>query len=412
MKFIYRLISSLVYLLCRIYGRFRAKAGSELWRGRLGLIETKNRFDIWIHASSVGETKVATYLIDYLLIHKPDLRLYLSTMTEAGQKVARTIASKNVTTGFLPLDHRLPVSRSLETLKPKILVITETEIWPILIEEVSKTNIDIVLVNGRMSESAFGKYKLARRMFRQILSRYKKLFVKTESDKKRFGFFGVTSEQVVVAGDMKFDAPLLPRSEGRIQEIRSRIGATGNDFVLVCGSTRPGEEQLLIDLFRALRNKSIKIKLVIAPRHIDRINELQEELSVSGGPVGLYSKSSNQHSIILVDTMGSLNDLYLAANLAFVGGTLVNIGGHNLLEPVWAGTQVLFGQSTNNVNEAKDYILQNNYGAMVADAAEMTELVKRVINGEATISIKSGEDLTHSATSIAGDYILQRLSNV
>ena len=412
MKFIYRFISSLVYLLCRIYGRSPAKAGSEPWRGRLGLIETENRFDIWIHASSVGETKVATYLIDYLLSHKFDLRFYLSTMTEAGQKIARTITSKNVTTGFLPLDHRSPVSRTLETLKPKILVIAETEIWPNLIEEVSKQNIDIVLVNGRMSESAFGKYRLARRMFAEILAHYCKLFLKTESDRKRFEYFGVSQEQANVSGDMKFDAPLLPRSEGRIQEIRSRIGATENDFVLVCGSTRPGEERLLIDLFTALQKQSIKLKLVIAPRHIARIKELQEDLSVSGDPVGLYSKGSNQHSIILIDKMGCLADLYLAANLAFVGGTLVDIGGHNILEPVWAGTPVLFGQSTNNVNEAKDYILQNNYGAMVADAAEMTELVKRFINGETTFSIKSSEDLSHSATSIAGDYILQRLSNV
>lgn len=412
MKFIYRLISSLVYLFCRIYGRSRAKAGSELWRGRLGLIESNNGFDIWLHASSVGETKVATYLIDYLLSQESDLRFYLTTMTEAGQKVARTIASKNVTTGFLPLDHPSPLSRTLETLQPMILIITETEIWPNLIAEVSKRNIEIVLVNGRMSDSAFGKYKLARKMFKEILTRYQKLFVKTEADKSRFGFFGVKDEQAIVTGDMKFDAPLLPRSEGRIQEIRSRIGANESDFVLVCGSTRPGEETLLIDLFTALQKQTIKLKLVIAPRHIDRIKELQENLSFSGNPVGLYSKGSNQHSIILIDKMGCLNDLYLAANLAFVGGTLVDIGGHNLLEPVWAGTPVSFGQSTHNVNEAKDYILQNNYGAMVADAAEMTQLVKSFISGERTFSIKSSEDLSHSATSIAGDYILQRLSNV
>ncbi|MEE8403948.1 MAG: hypothetical protein V3S17_01000, partial [candidate division Zixibacteria bacterium] len=112
------------------------------------------------------------------------------------------------------------------------------------------------------------------------------------------------------------------------------------------------------------------------------------------------------------DKMGCLNDLYLAANLAFVGGTLVDIGGHNLLEPVWAGTSVLFGQSTGNVNEAKNYILDNNYGAMAADIAEMTMLVRQFINGEISFSIKSSDDLSDSATSIAGDYILQRLSDV
>ena len=412
MKFIYRLISSLVYLFCRVYGHSRAKAGSKLWRGRLGLIKTNNTVDIWIHASSVGETKIATYLTNYLLSHHPDLRIYLSTMTEAGQKVARTIAGKNVMTGFLPLDHPWPLGRTLETLKPKIMVITETEIWPNLIGEVAKRNIEIVLVNGRMSDSAFRKYKLARKMFREILRRYQKLFLKTETDKSRFGFFGVNDGQAVVAGDMKFDAPLLARSAGRVREIRSRLGASESDFLFVCGSTRPGEEQLLLELARTLKTKALPIKLVIAPRHIDRIKQLQEDLSVSGDSVGLYSEGKLNSSLILIDQMGCLNDLYLAANLAFVGGSLVDIGGHNLLEPVWAGTPVLFGQSTSNVNEAKNYILENNYGAMAADAAEMTELVKKFITGEITFAIKNSDDLSHSATSIAGDYILQRLSDV
>ena len=412
MKFIYRLISSLVYLFCRIYGRSRARTGSELWRGRLGLIETDNTVDIWIHASSVGETKVATYLTDYLLNHKADLRIYLSTMTEAGQKVARTIVSKNVMTGFLPLDHPWPLGRTLETLKPKIMVITETEIWPNLIGQVSKRNIEIVLVNGRMSDSAFKKYKLARKMFREILRRYQKLFLKTETDKSRFGFFGVNDGQAVVAGDMKFDAPLLARSAGRVREIRSRLGASESDFLFVCGSTRPGEELLLLELARTLKAEALPIKLVIAPRHIDRIKQLQEDLSVSGDSVGLYSEGNLNSSLILIDKMGCLNDLYLAANLAFVGGSLVDIGGHNLLEPVWAGTPVLFGQSTSNVNEAKNYVLDNNYGAMAADIAEMTELVRQFINGELSFSIKSGDDLSDSATSIAGDYILQRLIDV
>ena len=412
MTFVYRLISSLVYLFCRIYGHSRAKAGSELWRGRLGLIETNNTVDVWIHASSVGETKIATYLTDYLLSHEPDLHIYLSTMTEAGQKVARTIACKNVATGFLPLDHPSPLCRTLERLYPKIMVITETEIWPNLIKQVSRRNIEIVLVNGRMSDTAFRKYKLARKMFRDIMMRYQKLFVKTESDKSRFGFFGVMDEQAVVAGDMKFDAPLLPRSEGRVQEIRSRIGASESDFLFVCGSTRPGEEQLLLQLAMTLNTDALPIKLVIAPRHIDRIKQLQEDLSVDGDSVGLYSEGNLNSPLILVDKMGCLNDLYLAANLAFVGGTLVDIGGHNLLEPVWAGTPVLFGESTSNVNEAKNYILENNYGAMVANITEMTKLVKTFINGETTFSIKGSDDLSHSATSIAGDYILQRLSDV
>lgn len=411
MSFLYKIISNGIYFTLWPYARMRAGLGNKLWRGRLGLIDNLPDCDIWIHAASVGETKVAGYLIEYLVRHNPKIRIYLTTMTTAGQKIAKSLKSENVSTGFFPIDHKTAISKTLNQIKPRMLIIAETEIWPNLIVQSSRQNIPIILINGRMSDKAFKKYKLISKTMKGLLTSYERFFVKTESDKEKFSFFGVTDDKLCVAGDMKFDAPLLPRSEGRRQEIRSRIGVSENDFVFVAGSTRPGEEVLLLRLYKELQSQQRKVRLIIAPRHLKRITELKIELGNHSVEVGMYGTDENKNSVILVDQMGLLDDLYLASDLAFVGGTLVNIGGHNILEPVWAGTPVVFGPFTNNVNEARDYILQNNYGAMASNIDELIDMVQKFVGGQLKFNIKRDEDSLHSPTSVAGQFVQERLSH-
>ncbi|MGH8014753.1 MAG: 3-deoxy-D-manno-octulosonic acid transferase [Candidatus Zixiibacteriota bacterium] len=412
MKILYRLISALIYFTLWPYGRVRALFGCKTWRGRLGLIEKAGPVDIWLHASSVGETKIARYLIDYLHKKNPELRIYLTTMTHAGQVIAEALTKAQVKTGYLPIDSIGPVNRTIRKVNPHLVVITETEIWPNLITQCHIENIPIILVNGRMSEKAFSKYKLIPKMMSELLAFYEEFFVKTEEDKNRFSYFGVITNKLAVAGDMKFDAPLLDRSEQKIQEIRKLLGAGERDFVLVAGSTRPGEETLLFNLFSNLSGAGAPIRLVIAPRHLNRIEQLKAEMSLQNLEFGIYGSGNGVSPITLVDKMGELDRLYQAANLAFVGGTLVNVGGHNILEPVWAGTPVVFGPYVNNVIEAKDYVLHHNYGAMVNDIAELTDLTARVKAGEKTFSIKEEKDLKNSPTAIVGEYILGRIANV
>ncbi len=412
MSLIYRILAALVYFIIWPYGRIRAAWGSELWRGRLGIITYKGELDIWIHAASVGETKIAGYLIDYLQHRQPEMRIYLSTMTVAGHKIAETIKNAQVSTGFFPIDYKIPIRKTFDKISPRLLVIAETEIWPNLIEESHRRDIPIVLVNGRMTDKAFKKYRMIEKMLAQVLSYYARFFVKSVADKKKFMNFRLQENKVVVAGDMKFDAPILPRSTEQTRKTRRLIGASENDFVLVAGSTRPGEEELLLKLFGEMTSSIPALRLVLAPRHLNRIDEIKSALSVQNLKFGVYGSDNGISPITLVDKMGELNNLYQAANLAFVGGTLVSVGGHNILEPVWAGTPVIFGPHFHNITEAKDYVLANNYGAMVKSIDEMKELIGRFVINKKMFAIKSEEDLSHSPTALAGNYILERLSRV
>ncbi len=411
MSFLYRILSALVYFFLWLYGRMRATFGSKLWCGRLGLISDQGRIDLWIHAASVGETKIAGYLIDYLIHRNPGIRFYLTTMTVAGYKIAETMKNDFVKTGYFPLDSTGPIKRTFDMISPRLLVIAETEIWPNLIEESHRRKIPIVLVNGRMSDQAFPKYKVIAKMLSQVLSYYAMIFVKSEADKKKFMFFKLPGNRIVVAGDMKFDAPIPPRSDERIKNIRQAIGAAENDFVLVAGSTRPGEEAMLLKLFKTMSGMPKRFLLVMAPRHLNRINEVKSEISIQNLGFGIYGSDDGVSPVTLVDKMGELNDLYQAADLAFVGGTLVNVGGHNILEPVWAGTPVIFGPHVGNIVESKDYVLNHNYGAMVNTAEELSELVTRFMNNRSMFAIKHQEDLQHSPTALAGGYILEKLSH-
>lgn len=412
MLLLYRILLFIIYIIIYIPARIAAARGSIKWRDRLCVGAFESNYDLWIHASSVGEVKVISYLIDHLQKTKPDIKIYLTVMTDAGYKMASKIKLINCTVAYFPLDCDQVMRRIIKNVLPQAVVIAETEIWPNLISLLYKRKIYIVQVNARMSDKAFGRYKFIKGLISKILSSYGRFFFKTEMDKERYQYFGVENSQAVVVGDMKFDAPLIPRSKGRINEIRHRAGVNEDDFVIVAGSTRNGEEKLLIREFINSKAASDKItKLIIAPRHIERIEEIKQICLDENIAYSIYGNDSQKASIILVDKMGILNDIYLVADLAFVGGTLVNIGGHNILEPVWAGTPVIFGPFLSNVVEAADYILQNNYGAKISSTDEIFKIISKMKSGKVAFNTKSTNDMSCSPTAIAGDYILSRLKN-
>jgi tRNA (guanine-N7-)-methyltransferase len=414
MMLLYRMITNCVYCLAWIVGRAKAARGNAKWRGRLGLIEPVGPKDIWMHAASVGEVKVLTYLLHYLKKQEPHLSVHVTVMTEAGFKTAlRTVADADdsVSVSFFPLDAAPVVRRTLERIQPRLLVIAETELWPNCIRLAARKKIPIILVNGRMSEKAFRMYGYIRTTLTGLLAKYDRFFFKTEADASRYRYFGVSLDKAVVAGDMKFDAPLMPRSEGRRREMRARVGAVDDDFLFVAGSTRPGEETALLNVYSAIHDKHPHFKLVMAPRHLERLPEVEALLQQRGISYAVYGEAEPGTSVVLINRMGILNELYLAADLAFVGGTLVDIGGHNILEPVWAGTPVIFGPYLSNVSEAAEYILTHDYGAKVASEQELTILLKNVLAGQRTFRVKTTNDLNVSPSATVGRYILQRLKH-
>ncbi|MEW6411818.1 MAG: glycosyltransferase N-terminal domain-containing protein [Candidatus Zixiibacteriota bacterium] len=412
MLWFYKTFSRLIYWSCYLYAKGRADGGSKLWKGRLGILPGNSKADVWLHAASVGEVKVAGYLIDYLLKKNADLRIHITTMTQTGYDTAVELyTNKNTSFSFFPIDTPAALERTVNSLSPGIVVITETEIWPNFICELSKRGIPVVLVNARMTEKALGKYKWIRPVMKKLLNKYERFFYKTEDDSKRYLELGVDASRGEVVGDMKFDAPLLERTESIISDVRSRAGVPGDAFLFVAGSTRPGEEAIIANVHKELSFEHKNLVTIIAPRHIERADEIKQLLDSKWIPFRIYGADQNGATMILVDRLGLLNELYLAANLAFVGGTLVDIGGHNILEPVWAGCPVLFGPSLYNVNEAAEYIRRRNYGGLVRSEEDLLSVLKKCLSGDIIYSTKRSGDLKQSATATAGDFILEKMKN-
>jgi len=411
MMLLYRIFGLVIYGVVYPYGRIRAALGDEAWRGRLAVNGCCKAADIWLHAASVGEVRVISYLVDYLQKKRPAIRMHVTVMTRAGYSTAKTLLGDKAAISFLPLDVAFLQHRAVSSIQPQLLVIAETEIWPHLIQAASAKNAPIILVNARMTDRALGRYLRFKRLFALLLSRYDRIFAKSEDDCARFLRLGAVPDRCETTGDMKFDAPLLERGDKKRQQIRESLGVGDNECLLVAGSTREGEEEQLFAVYRSVRAADSRVRLVIAPRHLTRLAEVEQIAQSQGLRVHRHSApaDSSPQDIVLVDRMGLLNDLYLAADVAFVGGTLVDIGGHNVLEPVWAGTPVLFGLSVGNVREAAEYILENKYGAQAATAAQLETIIRKYLQKEISFRVKTDDDITHSPTACAGDYILRKL---
>ncbi len=406
---IYRLVAHLVYWTAFKFGRMRSTE-DELWAGRLGTKHPASA-DIWMHAASVGEVRIISHLLDYLRGIDPSLTYHITVMTRTGFQTAKSLCGDFAQVSFFPVDVPKLWRDFLDHLQPRIVVIAETEIWPNLIETLESRKIPIVLVNGRLSEKGYGRYRFVKASIGRLLSTYDHLFLKGSEDFQRYKALGVTESKMTLAGDMKFDAPLVERTAAEKQEKRQLVSASDRQFLLVAGSTRPGEETQLIALYRNLLARFPQLRIALVPRHIERTDEILAEIQQQGMNAKLAGEevSPDSDAVRLVNRMGILVDLYAAADLAFVGGTLVTIGGHNLLEPVWAGTPVLYGPSVHNVQDAAEYIQTHKFGTMIQDIDEMETRVADIISGKLTFARKTKADISHSATATAGNHILKRV---
>jgi 3-deoxy-D-manno-octulosonic-acid transferase len=414
---IYRIFSYFVYTGFFVIGRFKAAAGRQLWRGRLGLIDKQGPVHLWIHAASVGEIRIVGYLVEYLLKRQPQLRIHVTTMTPAGYRTADAQMGDTVTLTYFPLDAPPAIGRTLDRIEPEAVVVAETEIWPNLICETIRRGIPMVQINGRMSPRAFRRYKRVRSLIGKLVNNYRHWFIKTDEDAKRYSHLGLRNELLTVTGDMKFDAPVTRQSNAQQSETRLRAGVSGDDFVFVAGSARPGEEQMLAELYAELSRRYDKFRMIIAPRHVERVDEITNELDRANIRWCRFASGDSDRTVVpkcglvLVDTLGQLNDIYQIADLAFVGGTMVPIGGHNLLEPVWAQTPVLFGPYIDNVREAAAYIIEHDYGMQVYGVEYLTNIVEKVYLGDKKFAIKQDSDLSDSTTAQIGTYLLGLLGN-
>ena len=426
MLFIYRIFLRILYLTLYIPGRIKAARGNRAWAERLGFSVPDKPADLWLHAASVGEVKLMSYLITHLRTKQNGLKIHLTVMTEAGFQTARDALGDSVSISTFPLDLPGIMERTLRSLEAKALVLAEVEIWPNLLARARKRGLPVILVNARMSEKSFLKYARFRRTMNFLLEHYTRFFFKSADDARRYADLGVPGDKSVVAGDLKFDAPLYKSSPADVRALRRVLAGAGensrageNDFIFVAGSTRPDEERILARTLKNLAEQGISLRMVIAPRHLGRLDEIKKILLEEGFRSLVFegldrpfevtgADGAFDSSIILVNRMGILQALYAAGDLCFVGGTMSDTGGHNILEPVFCGSPVLFGPDTRNIGDLADFILEGDYGARAQNPAELAKIVEAFYKKQREFRILSVGARKDSAAALAGDFILKQ----
>jgi len=358
--FIYRFISWLVFVLISpfLHLRFKGRERKE----RFG--KPKHRFDkcVWIHAASVGEVNAVKTLINELLNIYTHTDFVLSTMTKTGQEAARLVSPK-LTTVFLPFDVGHIVNRLVTRINPSLIILVETEFWPNMLRIAKKKQIPIVLVNGRISDRSYPKYKLVKLFWKPLWKAIDSVNAQSEKDAERFKH--LKFNDVLNTHNLKF---CINQPEYDKAKLRLELSYANTDFVLVWGSSRPKEEKLLLKFLPELKRSVQNLKIILVPRHLHRIPELKDLLR--DFDYKLYSELEDAPEILLVDEMGILNTFYAMADVAIVGGSFFNYGGHNPLEPAFYRTPTIIGNHFYSCRDSVDRLLENN-GIIVSNKNDL-----------------------------------------
>ncbi len=367
------------------------------------LAELAGRPLVWIHAASAGEVAAATPLIEKIGCLPGSPALVMTTTTAAGRQRARAIPG--IDRAYLaPIDARGPVLRALKAFKPYLLLVAETELWPSLFDMAERAGVPVAVVNGRISDRSFKTYRLFRGLTAPFLRRLQAFAVQSPRDAERFKTLGAGADAVFITGNMKHDRPQAPADAAAARAAVARLGWT--DFPLfVAGSTHAGiEEDAVLDAFMAARRQTPSLRLVIAPRHPERAAGLEESLRARGISFVRWTTpdfSGEPPSALIVNVMGVLPSLYPLARVSFVGGTLAQVGGHNLLEPASGGSPVLFGPHFNAARESAEALLSAGGGRRVEDPAGLAAALTQLL-GDPAGAAQAGGRARAAAAGMAG----------
>ncbi|HLN80461.1 MAG TPA: 3-deoxy-D-manno-octulosonic acid transferase [Thermoanaerobaculia bacterium] len=315
-------------------------------RGRLGLSPYPDLAGgIWIHAVSVGEVGVAVPLLAALKRLAPDRRFGLSVTTAAGRELARRVAPPGVDVFAFPFDLAAPVERALARVRPGLVLLTETELWPLFLTRAAERGIPVALVNGRISQRSFPRYRMLRRWFAPALDRVALFVMQSEEDARRIEALGVAASKIRMRGNIKYDRPAAPP----FRDAERLIAAAAGRPLFVAASTDEAEEATIVAAARAL---APHVLTAIAPRRPERFDEAARK--IEGAGLSVLRRSGPERvpaDVYLLDTIGELASLYSHAKIAFIGGSLVARGGHNPIEAWAAGVPVIVGPHTENFRE-------------------------------------------------------------
>ncbi|MFH0777267.1 MAG: glycosyltransferase N-terminal domain-containing protein [Candidatus Eisenbacteria bacterium] len=390
---LYGLVSTVLFFAASPFWVIAVAAGSKKWLDRVGFVSgTTPRASsatraVWIHASSVGEVRAVTRLVKEL-VRRPGTDVVVSTMTASGHSVARACLKGVSRFFFLPADAPFPVGRTFERLDPDALILVETELWPCLIAEAKSRGVKVAVVNGRVSDKGMRRYRAFLFLFGPVVALIDAVLVQSEIHAGNFVALGARPERIRITGNTKQD---WEAAVGAGLGLRRLAGWGGSEIVFTAGSTRSGEEKVICDGFALARRACESLRLVLAPRHLRRVESLvaladsarfrvtrrstllKEGVSRSAGDKEGRAPVGPNPDVVILDTIGELAAAYHESDIAFLGGTLSGHGGHNILEPAAAGIPVLAGSSSYNIR--CDYESLERAGALmpIKDACDLAE---------------------------------------
>jgi 3-deoxy-D-manno-octulosonic-acid transferase len=398
MYLVYSLLTLLFFVVVSpyfVYQAIRYKKYIGSLRERLGYLPISFNLDgeesIWIHAVSVGEALTARALAADLKARYPRLRLFLSTTTMAGQQVAKGSLGRVVDAVFyFPFDWSFIVRRTLNLVKPRLFIMMETEIWPNLLRECRRRGVKTAVINGRISLRSYPRYRLIRPFFRRVLADVDRFCMQSEESARRLIDLGADPARVTMTGSLKFDSLEVPPPSGTSvahgkprERLLRFFRVSPSRTVIVAGSTMRGEEAAVLTAFKRVKDTKSHVLAILAPRHPDRFGEVERLARDAGFVTARRSElpidAEPRADVVILDSLGELAQLYQVATVVFVGGSLADHGGHNILEPAVYGKPVIFGPHMQNFKEIAEAFLSNGAAIQVRSDQELDDTILALV---------------------------------
>ncbi len=421
MRLIYTLLFYLIlpFILARLYWRgFKAPEYKKRWKERLAFYNTAYpKGVIWIHAVSVGEAEAVFSLVKKLQKQYPSAKFLITTTTPTGSARVQSVLADTVTHVYLPYDLPCIVKRFLATFSPEIAIFMEKEIWPNLYVQCAEKNIPTLIINARLSENSAKGYRLITALVKPVLLKVSWIATQTEEDKRRFIEIGACEKKISVVGNLKFDLS-VDETETIIKQahaIKKELFA--QRFVWIIASTHEGEENIFLELYPRLKQYIPELLMVIVPRHPERfklVQKLAEKKQLKTCMRSSNKACTAETDVYIGDTMGELKILYGASDICFVGGSMVPIGGHNILEPAAIGVPIMFGPEMINFKQIAQNVLDLGAAIQCMDTEEIEKEVVRLydsrayqteLSTKANQFIKNNQGATERTATLIANYL-------
>ncbi len=368
-----------------LYRVYVSRKSRDSWRDQLGHPsvpdEIRRKRPIWVHAVSVGESVAAAKIVSEMKRLLPDVPVVVSSTTRTGREMAQKSIKDADLFIYYPFDLSPCVSASIRRVNPRLFASVDTEIWPNFRHIARQLGVKSAMMNGTVSDRTTKGARRLPWMYRWALGNIDLLCMQSEADAERIVSIGADESRVMVTGNCKADESSRPLSQQDQSELRSRYGFPPEAPVFVAGSTNPGEEESVIAAYAASRQTHPTLKLIIAPRHVERGEEIRQMARSAGFAAGRRSEPATitgAQEVVVLDTFGELANVYAIADVTFVGGTLIRKGGHSLIQPIAQGKPVFFGPHTFKTRDIAAQALSFGVGFRVVDERELAEGISRL----------------------------------